>query len=189
MFKILNSISGFAHWAPRVALGSVFLILFLISNFLFSQTNQLPNLSIRMMDGKKTTVDNLLQDGPILIDFWALWCAPCLKAMRHLDEFQSKYVDKGFNVLMINLDTERSRSKVRSYIKSRGYQFLVAMDPSQDTYRRLNGNVLPYTLLVDASGKIVYKHSGYVPGDEKSLEKEILILLDNSSSIVSPSSN
>ncbi|MCH8012763.1 MAG: redoxin domain-containing protein [Candidatus Marinimicrobia bacterium] len=53
----------------------------------------MPNLSIRMMDGEKTTVDKLLQDSPILIDFWALWCAPCLKAMRHLDEFQNKYVD------------------------------------------------------------------------------------------------
>lgn len=164
------------------------LIFILISNFLFSQTNQIPNLSIRMIDGEKTTVDKLLQDGPILIDFWALWCAPCLKAMRHLDEFQNKYADKGFKVLMINLDTERSRSKVRSYVKSRGYKFLVALDPSKETYRRLNGNVMPYTLLVDATGKIVYKHSGYVPGDERSLEKEIVILL-NSSSSSAPSSN
>jgi thiol-disulfide isomerase/thioredoxin len=119
------------------------------------------------------TLEEIHHTGPVLIDFWALWCAPCLKAMRHLNDLQEKYRDQGLTVLGINLDTERSRSKVRSYIRSKGYGFTVALDPSQESYRRLNGTAMPFTLLVNSTGKIVYRHSGYMPGDEKILESEI----------------
>ncbi len=149
----------------------------LISNFLIAQTDQIPAINLKLADGTETTVQEIIKSGPVLIDFWALWCAPCIKAMRHLDDLQEKYRDQGFTVLGINLDTERSRSKVRSYIRSKGYGFTVALDPSQESYRRLNGATMPFTLLVDGAGNIVYRHSGYVPGDEKILETEILSIL------------
>ena len=145
----------------------------LISNFLIAQIDQIPVIKLKLADGSEMTLEEIHHTGPVLIDFWALWCAPCLKAMRHLNDLQEKYRDQGLTVLGINLDTERSRSKVRSYIRSKGYGFTVALDPSQESYRRLNGTAMPFTLLVNSKGKIVYRHSGYMPGDEKILESEI----------------
>ena len=145
----------------------------LISNFLIAQIDQIPVIKLKLADGSEMTLEEIHHTGPVLIDFWALWCAPCLKAMRHLNDLQEKYRDQGLTVLGINLDTERSRSKVRSYIRSKGYGFTVALDPSQESYRRLNGTAMPFTLLVNSTGKIVYRHSGYMPGDEKILESEI----------------
>lgn len=149
----------------------------LISNLLIAQTDQIPAIKLKLTDGTETSLEEIHHSGPVLIDFWALWCAPCLKAMRHLDDLQEKYREQGLTVLGINLDTERSRSKVRSYIRSKGYGFTVALDPSQESYRRLNGTAMPYTILVDSTGKIVYRHSGYLPGDEKILETEIQSIL------------
>ena len=149
----------------------------LISNLLIAQTDQIPAIKLKLTDGTETSLEEIHHSGPVLIDFWALWCAPCLKAMRHLDDLQEKYREQGLTVLGINLDTERSRSKVRSYIRSKGYGFTVALDPSQESYRRLNGTAMPYTMLVDSTGKIVYRHSGYLPGDEKILETEIQSVL------------
>ncbi len=149
----------------------------LILNFLIAQIDQIPAIKLKLADGSEMTLEEIHHTGPVLIDFWALWCAPCLKAMRHLDDLQEKYRDQGLTILGINLDTERSRSKVRSYIRSKGYGFTVALDPSQESYRRLNGTAMPYTMLVDSTGKIVYRHSGYMPGDEKILEAEILSVL------------
>ena len=149
----------------------------LISNLLIAQTDQIPAIKLKLTDGTETSLEEIHHSGPVLIDFWALWCAPCLKAMRHLDDLQEKYREQGLTVLGINLDTERSRSKVRSYIRSKGYGFTVALDPSQESYRRLNGTAMPYTILVDSTGKIVYRHSGYLPGDEKILETEIQSVL------------
>ena len=153
-------------------------VVLMAAALLGSQTKRLPQTTVRLLDGRKATLRELHAEGPLLIDFWALWCAPCLKAMRHLDAFQSSYGDRGLQVLTINLDTERSRSKVRSYLKSRGYGFQTALDPSNDTFRRLSGNALPYTLLIDRSGQIIYRHTGYVPGDEQALERHIAALLD-----------
>jgi len=149
----------------------------LILNLLLAQTDQIPAIELKLTDGTETSLEEIHHSGPVLIDFWALWCAPCLKAMRHLDDLQEKYREQGLTVLGINLDTERSRSKVRSYIRSKGYGFTVALDPSQESYRRLNGTAMPYTMLVDSTGKIVYRHSGYLPGDEKILETEIQSVL------------
>jgi len=149
----------------------------LILNLLLAQTDQIPAIELKLTDGTETSLEEIHHSGPVLIDFWALWCAPCLKAMRHLDDLQEKYREQGLTVLGINLDTERSRSKVRSYIRSKGYGFTVALDPSQESYRRLNGTAMPYTILVDSTGKIVYRHSGYLPGDEKILETEIQSVL------------
>lgn len=143
-----------------------------------AQTDQVPFVEIRLMDGTRTTVQELLKEGPLLVDFWALWCAPCLKAMPHLDSYQKSFEDRGFNVLAINLDTQRSVSKVRSYVRSRGYSFMVALDPAQESFQRLNGSSLPYTLLIDSSGKIHQKHMGYVPGDEKTIQNHIVALLN-----------
>lgn len=142
------------------------------------QTDRVPLVEVRLIDGTQTTVQELLKDGPLLVDFWALWCAPCLKAMPHLDEYHKVFKDRGFNVLAINLDTQRSLSKVRTYVRSRGYSFLVAVDPAQESFQRLNGNSLPYTLLIDSSGKIHHRHMGYVPGDEKTLRDQIVTLLN-----------
>ncbi|MEE9166971.1 MAG: TlpA disulfide reductase family protein [Candidatus Neomarinimicrobiota bacterium] len=143
------------------------------------QIDQIPSLTLEASEGESISLEKEVARGPMLIDFWALWCAPCLKAMRFLNEFEDRYRDDGFRVLAINLDTERSRSKVRNYVRSKGYDFLVAFDPSQESFRRMNGNSLPFTLLVDRTGTIVYRHVGYVPGDEKKLEKEIQSLLSS----------
>ena len=129
------------------------------------------------MNGQSVLLKDLIQKGPILIDYWALWCSPCLKEMPHLDKLQDEFGDEGFRVLAVNLDTERSVSKVKSYIRSKGYDLEVALDPAQETYRRLNGKAMPYSLLVDRTGKIIYRHSGYAPGDEKVLWQKVEALV------------
>ena len=155
------------------------LFLFLIANIgaKVEIENKLPKMSLKMLNGKSTNISSFLEDGPILINFWATWCAPCLKEMKFLDKFNKKYIDSGFQVVSINTDTPRSLSKVKSFVKSRGYSFNILLDPKSEYIRKAGGKVLPYLLLVNTDGTIFKRHMGYNPGDEITLEKEILEMI------------
>ncbi len=138
----------------------------------------IPNLSFKILDGGEVSLDELLKEGPILIDFWATWCAPCKKAMIHLERFQQKYSKDGFNVLAVSTDSPKSLSKVKSYIRSKKYSFIVALDPNQQIAQKLNATLLPTSLLINQNKEIVWFHQGYIPGDEVEIEKQILAVFD-----------
>ena len=95
---------------------------------IFGKNNQnvIPDLKLNMLDGEKKSIHELTKDGPLMIDFWATWCGPCKKIMKHLDQYHQDYKDQGFKVLMINQDPPRSIGKVKSFIRSQGYEFFVS---------------------------------------------------------------
>ena len=84
--------------------------------------------------------------------------------------------------MSINTDTPRSLSKVKSFVKSRGYSFDFLLDPKSEYIRKVGGSVLPYILLVNRNGTIFKRHMGYSPGDEIALEKEILEMIHHNAS-------
>jgi len=151
---------------------------FLLVTLCFSQINKIPNFSFKMIDGKNDSMDSLLVKGPVLVDFWALWCLPCLKEMRYLNELHQKYSDKGFTILTINQDSPKSLSKVRAHIRSKKYTFLVALDPNQQIAQKLNAKLLPTTMLIAQNGQIIWRHQGYITGDEIEIEHQIIQALE-----------
>ncbi len=139
---------------------------------------KIPNLKLKMLDGKKTKLSELLKDGPVLIEFWATWCKPCLKGLKFMNQFHAKYAENGFKVLSISQDTPKSLSKVKSTVRSRNFNFLVALDPNKQIGEKLNARLLPTTLLVNQSGDIVWRHQGYIAGDEVEIEHQIRSVLN-----------
>ena len=133
----------------------------------------IPDLKVRLLNGSSTTLHQLSQDGPLLIDFWATWCVPCKKVMKYLNQYHEEYAEDNFKVLMINTDTPRSLGKVRGFIKSQDYSFNVGMDPNKVLSKKLNGMIMPTLILVDKGGTIKWRHQGYVAGEELEIEKQI----------------
>ena len=138
---------------------------------------KIPNLDLKLLSGKKTTVYKLLESGPLLMDFWATWCKPCKQVMKHLNNFHNEYKDQGFQVLMVNQDTPRSLGKVKSYINSKNYDFFVSIDPNQQIAKKLNGQIMPNLILINQDGSIQWRHQGYMPGEEKEIKEQIQTLL------------
>ena len=140
--------------------------------------NVIPDLKIRMLDGSKTTIHELVKDGPLMIDFWATWCVPCKKVMKFLNEYHQEFEEEKFKVLMINTDSPRSVSKVKSYVRSQDYKFFIGMDPNKSISKKLNGLVMPTLILVDKGGEVVWRHQGYLPGEEVYIKNQIQILVN-----------
>ena len=160
-----------------------FITLIIIFQFLNGENTDsgstIPDLKVRLLNGTSTTLHQLSQDGPLLIDFWATWCVPCKKVMKYLNQYHEKYADDNFKVLMINTDTPRSLGKVRGFIKSQDYSFNVGMDPNKVLSKKLNGMIMPTLILVDKGGTIKWRHQGYVAGEEIEIEKQIKQVLGN----------
>ena len=142
------------------------------------QEEKLPNFKLINLDGKYVELNNETGNGPILLSFWATWCKPCLEEMAEYNKIYDQYKDKGFTLLAISTDAEKSVAKVKPYIKSKGYHFTVLLDTNNEVARKYYAQQMPYTVLIDKNGNIVYSHLGYMKGDEQKVEKLISELLD-----------
>ena len=153
------------------------LLLVLCVTSLWGQ-GKIPNVRLKMLDGKYAKLYDFLKDGPMIIDFWATWCEPCKKQMRYLDLFYNHFKPTGFNILTVNTDSPKSMSKVKPYVRTKGFEFNVAVDPNSQVKKRLKVQEMPTTILIDQDGTILYRHKGYVPGDEVGILKAITDILD-----------
>ena len=149
----------------------IVLLLVLLWSIMIGQNKTIPNIDIKLITGKTINIDSILEEGPVLINFWATWCAPCKKEMRYLNNFQNEF--DNFTVLAINEDKTRSFSRVKSYIRTNKYKFVVGLDPNGVLFRQLGAQVVPTSILIDKDRNILWKHQGYIPGDEKLIEFEI----------------
>jgi len=151
------------------------LIILLFTPFiLFSQN--ISNLKIQDVNGKTFVVkDHLEQDATIVL-FWATWCIPCKKEFPAVHELIKKYPEKKIQVLAISKDTPRSLSKVKAFARTHDYNLTYLLDPTGEISSKLLVNLVPTSMLVDRTGKVIYSHTGYRKGDEAELEKEILKL-------------
>lgn len=152
------------------------LILLLITPMLKAQT--VSEIKVQSLKNETIQLGKLYKNGPLLINFWALWCQPCKSELPHLNKLYEKYKDKGFSIIGLNQDSPKSVSKVKSFAASQSINFPVAVDPNFEIFNKFNGQVLPYSLLINKNGEIVYRHTGYVPGDEKMLEEKLIMLLN-----------
>ena len=105
-----------------------------------------------------------------VIDFWASWCKPCLKAIPKLEALHQKYKEQGVALLSINVDGPRSIAKVRPLVKSLGISSTILMDTDKQIADDLDVYQIPTLLVVSDDNKIVYRHEGYAKGEEKEIE-------------------
>lgn len=146
-----------------------------------SAQDKLPDVSLANLDGKKINVSILGSEGKItLFDFWATWCGPCKKGLNNMAELYSDWQEK-YNVQIIAVSTDDTRSvaKVKPYVEAQRWEYEVLLDTNEELKRALNFQAVPYSVLVNQKGEIVYRHDGYKEGDEYELEKILAELAAN----------
>ena len=89
-------------------------------------------------------------------------------------EFQDRYKDSGFTVLAVAMDQE-GWEVVRPFVEKQGFNFPVFVGGDDFAGAFGGANVLPTTLIVDRTGKIVTRHKGII--SKSKYEKEIEALL------------
>lgn len=119
-----------------------------------------PLPAMRFADGKGGTLDLAAQDGPILINLWATWCAPCVKEMPQLDALAAE-LDGEVRVITISQDV-RGAEVVTPFFAKGGYARLEPwLDPDAALSAQFTPEgLLPLTILFDAQGREVLRVAG-----------------------------
>jgi len=73
----------------------------------------------------------------------------------------------------ISTDDENTVAKVKPFVKSKGYEFPVLLDTNQDAVRLYYAQSIPYSVILDKDGMIIYSHLGYMKGDEVNVKNII----------------
>lgn len=120
-----------------------------------------PDFNLRNLRGERVNLKTLLAKGPVLLDFWATYCKPCIKAMPKLQKIHEKYGQSGLTVLGVNVDGPRGQNRVKPFLRARKVSFPIALDSDSAVMRRMQVNVLPTTLLITPDGEITLRQVGY----------------------------
>jgi len=172
--------SGRRALAPLVAAVSLFASgSSLAGEIPVPETGKINLEGLRLPDpeGKQVELSSFLGKGPLIIDFWATWCQPCLSALPELEKLHRSLASRGLQIVAINEDGQRGAAKVKPFLKTRGFTFPVVVDLNREAQVRLDANALPTTLVVGADGKVLHTSFGFRPGEIDKLRDVVEPLL------------
>lgn len=113
---------------------------------------------------------------PLVLNFWATWCAPCREEIPLLIDVQKRYTDRGLQVIGVAIDR---RDAVAAYSAQFGinYPVLIADEHTFDVLSQYGNRTgaLPYTVIFSANGDIVSRKLGAFR--EVDLEKAIALAI------------
>jgi thiol-disulfide isomerase/thioredoxin len=104
---------------------------------------------------------------PLVLNFWATWCPPCVEELPLLDAFYRQNSTKGWNVIGLAVD---QADAVRTFLRKAPLQFPVALAGLSGTsLSKSLGNLtgaLPFTVVFDADGAVAHRKMGLVTTDD-----------------------
>lgn len=148
---------------------NILFILFTISLFSANAQEMLPDIKLKNIDGKVVSIKEMSKDKLIVVDFWASWCVPCINELDAIaEEYEDLQDEMNFELIAVSVDDVRTKSRVKPMVNGKGWEYEILLDDNQALKRAMNVANPPVTFIVK-DGKILYSHTGYMPGGEQEL--------------------
>ena len=122
---------------------------------------QAPDFTGELIDGTSITLSEL-QGKPVIINFWATWCGPCVKEMPAFERLKDDFGDK-IGIIAVNCGDDAGT--VKDFMEENGYTFPVVLDEEYSISMLYPTNSIPYTVVLDAEGKVTHISTGALDAD------------------------
>lgn len=131
----------------------------------------MPAIKLTDIEGNQVSTDTLAAPGrPVIVSFFATWCKPCQRELSAIAEVYDEWQEEtGVELIAISIDEAQSVNRVKPLVDANSWPYRVLLDPNGELKRALGVQLIPYVLILDESGNIVYKHNGYTDGAENEL--------------------
>jgi cytochrome c biogenesis protein CcmG, thiol:disulfide interchange protein DsbE len=96
---------------------------------------------------------------PLLVNFWATWCGPCVEEMPVLRDAERRLGDQ---IAFIGINVQDNEASALEFLAELDVTYDQARDPMAEYFTAVGGFGMPTTLLVDPDGRIVYRYTGAI---------------------------
>lgn len=119
-----------------------------------------PNFELQNLDGQSISLSSL-KGKPVLINFWATWCKPCVSEMPYIQEIHEERSDTGLMVLAINIGD--SSTEVEEFLQNYNLALPVLLDTKDVVAPKYGIRYIPTTFFIDKDGIVRNKVIGAFP--------------------------
>ena len=116
-----------------------------------------PDFKLFNLEGEEVQLNDF-KGQPVLINFWATWCAPCRLEMPAMQNRFDKFADDGLQILAINFD--EPLADVQAFADDLNLSFNILLDPGGVIQRAYRIRGYPTSFFLDANGVIKVVHIG-----------------------------
>ncbi len=102
-------------------------------------------------------VSSLLGGAPLVVNFWATWCAPCVAEMP---DFEDLHTAAGDTVRLVGINTQDAALNAEPFVEDLGITYDLAVDRQGEYFALTGGFGMPTTLFVQPDGAVAYRHTG-----------------------------
>jgi cytochrome c biogenesis protein CcmG, thiol:disulfide interchange protein DsbE len=125
-----------------------------------------PPLKLQTFDGRPFD-EKSFKGHPVLLEFWASWCVPCVQQMKSIADLTEKYSEHGLVVIGINWSDDRNTAL--EFLRKNNYRWLNLRDVKGETAKSWMLNGVPLLAIIDPAGTIAYYHSDYQQPEETAI--------------------
>ncbi len=126
-----------------------------------SERRQAPNFILTTLRGETLSLGQL-RGKPVVIDFWATWCAPCVHQIPILNDFQ---LDHGEDVPVLGISLDQDAEVIRAFLEEHPIRYRV-LQAKMALPRSYGAIGFPTLYVLDGEGGIVFEHAGIVDREE-----------------------
>ncbi|MDH4200739.1 MAG: TlpA family protein disulfide reductase [Spirochaetia bacterium] len=114
--------------------------------------------SLKNLEGKSVNLSEY-PSKLIVVNFWAVWCKPCVEEFPELNQLFQRLKDRG--IFVVGVSISPSKDDIENFLEKHKIDFPILIDEQERFANQFKVSILPTTILMDNEHNILYKYQGF----------------------------